>query len=99
MTMKLKPLADRVLVEPIEEEETRASGIILVDTAKDKPTRGKVLAVGDGIQYEGGKILLTVKAGDTVVYSRYGGTEVTHDGKECLMMREADILAVVEDES
>jgi len=93
--MDLKPLGDRVIVEVLEEEETTFSGIVLPDTAKEKPQRGKVLAVGPG-RYEDGKLVpLDVKEGDEVVFSKYGGTEVTVSGDEYLILRESDILAKV----
>lgn len=91
--MDLEPLGDRVIVEPKEGEEKTASGIVIPDTAKEKPQEGKVLAVGPG-RYEEGKLIpLEVKAGDTVIYSKYGGTEVKIKGKECLILSERDILA------
>lgn len=91
MAVKLKPLADRVLVEPAPAEEKTAGGIIIPDTAKEKPQRGKVVAVGNGKPDEP----MTVKAGDTVLYGKYSGTELTLEGKEYLMMRESDILAII----
>jgi chaperonin GroES len=92
--MKLKPLGDRLIVKPIEEEETTASGIVLPDTAKEKPQKGKVVAAGDGaIQEDGSRRPLDVAAGDEVLYSKYGGTEVTVEGDDLLVMRESDILA------
>jgi chaperonin GroES len=91
MSVNVKPLADRVLVEPSPAETTTASGIIIPDTAKEKPQRGKVVAVGAGKKDEP----MTVKAGDTVLYGKYSGTEITVDGKEYLIMREADIYAIV----
>jgi chaperonin GroES len=96
--MKLKPLGDRLIVHPIEEEETTASGIVLPDTAKEKPQRGKVLSVGDGRWDEDGdkRIPLDVSEGDTVLYSKYGGTEVTVEGDDLLVLRESDVLAVVQ---
>ena len=95
--MKLKPLGDRLIVKPIEEEETTASGIVLPDTAKEKPQRGKVLAVGDGKVSEdsGKRVPLDVAEGDEVLYSKYGGTEVTVEGDELLVLRESDVLAKV----
>ena len=95
--MKLKPLGDRVIVKALEEEETTASGIVLPDTAKEKPQKGKVLAVGDGRYDEDGekRIPLDVKEGDEVLYSKYGGTEITVDGDELLVLRESDVLAKV----
>jgi chaperonin GroES len=96
--MKLKPLGDRVLVQPVEEEETTASGIVLPDTAKEKPQKGKVLAVGEGRYDEDGekRIPLDVKKGDEVLYSKYGGTEITVEGEDLLVLRESDVLAKVE---
>jgi len=96
--MKLKPLGDRVVVRPVDEEETTASGIVLPDTAKEKPQKGKVLAIGDGKWDEEGKkrIPLDVKKGDEVLYSKYGGTEITVDGEDLLVLRESDVLAKVE---
>lgn len=91
--MDLEPLGDRVIVEPGEGEEKTASGIVIPDTAKEKPQEGKVLAVGPG-RYEEGKLIpLEVKAGDTVIYSKYGGTEVKVGGKDMLILNERDILA------
>lgn len=89
--VNIKPLADRVLVQPEAAEETTASGIIIPDTAKEKPQRGKVVAVGTGKKDEP----LTVKAGDTVLYGKYSGTEITVDDVEYLIMRESDIFAIV----
>jgi chaperonin GroES len=95
--MKLKPLGDRLIVKPVEEEETTASGIVLPDTAKEKPQKGKVIAVGDGKWDEDGekRIPLDVAEGDEVLYSKYGGTEVTVEGDELLVLRESDVLAKV----
>lgn len=89
--INIKPLADRVLVEAAAAEEKTASGIIIPDTAKEKPQKGKVVAVGNGKKDEP----LTVKAGDDVLYGKYAGTEITVDGKEYLIMRESDIFAIV----
>jgi chaperonin GroES len=96
--MKLKPLGDRVIVQALEEEETTASGIVLPDTAKEKPQKGKVLAVGDGrVNEESGKRTpLDVSEGDEVLYSKYGGTEIKVDGEDLLVLRESDVLAKVE---
>jgi chaperonin GroES len=96
--MKLKPLGDRLLVRPVEEEETTASGIVLPDTAKEKPQKGKVLAVGDGRWDDDGekRIPLDVAEGDEVLYSKYGGTDITVDGEDLLVLRESDVLAKVE---
>jgi chaperonin GroES len=93
--MKLKPLGDRLIVKPIEEEETTASGIVLPDTAKEKPQKGRVVAVGDGKWDEDGekRIPLDVAEGDEVLYSKYGGTEVTVEDEELLVLRESDVLA------
>jgi chaperonin GroES len=92
--MKLKPLGDRLIVQPIEEEETTASGIVLPDTAKEKPQKGKVIAVGDGaIKEDGTRQPLDLSDGDEVLYSKYGGTEITVDGDDLLVMRESDVLA------
>ena len=94
--MKLKPLGDRLIVQAIEEEETTASGIVLPDTAKEKPQKGKVLAVGDGARNDAGdRVPLDVAEGDEVLYSKYGGTEVNVDGEELLVLRESDVLAKV----
>lgn len=89
--VNIKPLADRVLVEPAAAEEKTASGIIIPDTAKEKPQRGKIIAVGNGKKDEP----LTVKEGDNVLYGKYSGTEITIDGREYLIMRESDIFAVL----
>ena len=96
--MKLKPLGDRLIVKAIEEEETTASGIVLPDTAKEKPQRGEVIAVGDGRYDEDGekRIPLDVQAGDKVLYIKYGGTEIKIDGEDLLVLRESDVLAKVE---
>ena len=93
--MKLKPLGDRVIVKAIEEEETTASGIVLPDTAKEKPQRGKVLAVGEGKWDEDGekRIPLDVGEGDEVLYSKYGGTEITVEGEDLLILSGRDVLA------
>jgi chaperonin GroES len=95
--MNLKPLGDRLIIKAIEEEETTASGIVLPDTAKEKPQKGKVVAVGDGAWDEDGekRIPLDVNEGDEVLYSKYGGTEVKVDGDDLLVLRESDVLAKV----
>jgi chaperonin GroES len=95
--MSIKPLADRVLVEPLEAEEKTAGGIYIPDNAKEKPQKGKIVAAGPGKASEnsGEVIKMEVKEGDVVLYGKYSGTEVTIDGKECLIMRESDILAVL----
>ena len=96
--MKLKPLGDRLLVQAVEEEATTASGIVLPDTAKEKPQKGKVIAVGEGKWDEDGekRVPLDVSEGDEVLYSKYGGTEITVDGEDLLVLRESDVLAKVE---
>jgi len=95
--MNLKPLGDRLIVKAIEEEETTASGIVLPDTAKEKPQKGTVVAVGDGAWDEDGekRIPLDVSEGDEVLYSKYGGTEIKVDGDDLLVLRESDVLAKV----
>ncbi len=95
MASTIKPLADRVLVEPAAAETTTASGIIIPDTAKEKPQKGTVVSAGPGKVENGTKVDMTVKEGDTVLYGKYAGTEVTIDGKELLIMRESDILGVI----
>ena len=96
--MKLKPLGDRLIVRAIDEEETTASGLVLPDTAKEKPQKGEVLAAGDGKINEdtGKRTPLDVAKGDTVLYSKYGGTEIKVDGEDLLVLRESDVLAKVE---
>ena len=89
--INIKPLADRVLIEPMEAETKTASGLYIPDTAKEKPQQGKVMAVGPGTKDE----KLTVKVGDTVLYGKYAGTELKLDGNDYLMMRESDILAII----
>ncbi|TAI48063.1 co-chaperone GroES [Flagellimonas allohymeniacidonis] len=89
--VNIKPLADRVLIEPVAAETKTASGIIIPDTAKEKPQKGKVVAVGPGTKDEP----ITVKVGDTVLYGKYAGTELKFDGVDYLMMRESDLLAIV----
>ncbi|MFT3851467.1 MAG: co-chaperone GroES [Ilumatobacteraceae bacterium] len=96
--MSLKPLDDRIVVKPSEAEQTTASGLVIPDTAKEKPQQGEVLAVGPGKRAEstGELIALDVKVGDTVLYSKYGGTEVTVDGDDLLILTSRDVLAIVE---
>lgn len=95
--MKVKPLGDRVVVQPLEEEEQKKGGIILPDTAKEKPQQGKVIAVGSGKLLENGeKVPLEVKTGDTVIFSKFAGTEIKIDDEEYLILFERDILAIVE---
>jgi chaperonin GroES len=94
---KVKPLGDRVLVKPVDEDEQVKGGIIIPDTAKEKPQRGKVVAVGDGkVDDSGRKVALSVKSGDTVLYGKYAGTEIRLEDEDFLIMSENDILAVVE---
>ena len=96
MSMSLKPLGNRVVVEPIEEEEVTASGIVLPETAKEKPQKGKVLAVGPGERNEDGeRVPLDVDEGDTVLFAKYAGTEIKMDGKKLLILRESDLLAIL----
>ena len=95
--MKLQPLEDRIVVKPGDAEETTPSGLVIPDTAKEKPQQGEVLAVGEGRWHEDGekRIPLDIKVGDTVVYSKYGGTEFTVDGDDVLILNARDVLAVV----
>ena len=94
--MNLKPLGDRLIVKPVDEEETTASGIVLPETAKEKPQKGTVLAVGEGaLNEDGSRRPLDVAEGDEVLYSKYGGTEVTVEGDDLLVLRESDVLAKV----
>ena len=94
--MNVKPLADRILVRRIEEQETKRGGIIIPDTAKEKPQEGKVVAVGPGRRDDGKLVALDVKAGDRVLFGKYAGSEIKIDGEEHLILREEDILGVVE---
>lgn len=95
--MKLKPLGDRLLIQPIEQEEMTASGIVLPETAKEKPMQGKVLATGPGARKEdGSRIEMEVKEGDTVLYAKYAGTEIKLDKEKRLILRESDVLAIIE---
>ncbi len=94
--MNLKPLGDRLIVRALDEEETTASGLVLPDTAKEKPQKGEVIAVGDGPIEDGERRPLDVSEGDTVLYSKYGGTEVKVDGVDLLVLRESDVQAKVE---
>jgi len=94
--MKIKPLADRVVVKPLEETEQKKGSIIIPDTAKEKPQQGKIVAVGPGKMSDEGKpVKMELKVGDKVLYGKYSGTEVTVDGEELLIMRESDVLAVI----
>jgi chaperonin GroES len=96
MALKLKPLADRLVVEPIEREELTASGIYVPETAKEKPQEGKVIAVGPGRKDDEGKrIPMDVAEGDKVLYAKYGGTEVKLDDKKLLILKESDVLAIL----
>ncbi len=95
--MNLRPLQDRIIVKRVEEETKTAGGLFIPETAKEKPQRGEIVAVGNGKKTEDGKVLpLDVKVGDTVLFGKYAGTEIKVDGEEFLMMREDDLLAVVE---
>ncbi len=96
MALNLKPLGSRVIVEPVEENEVTAGGIVLPETAKEKPQKGVVLAAGPGDRDEDGdRIEMDVKVGDTVLFAKYGGTEIKVDGKKLLILRESDLLAIV----
>ncbi|GAB4408374.1 MAG: co-chaperone GroES [Anaerolineae bacterium] len=95
--MNLKPLGDRLIVEPIEQEEMTTSGIVLPETAKEKPMQGKVLAVGPGARKEdGSRIVMDVSIGDTILYARYAGIEVKLENKKYLIFKETDVLAIVQ---
>ena len=97
MSLNLKPLADRVIVEPLEGEEVTAGGILLPETAKEKPQKGKVLAAGPGRRDDDGKrIAMDVKTGDTVLFAKYGGTEVKVGDKKYLILKETDVLAILD---
>jgi len=97
MAMILKPLGSRVVIEPIEQEDISAGGIIIPETAKEKPQKGKIISVGAGDRDEDGKrIPMDVKAGDTVLFAKYSGTEIKVESKKLLILRESDILAIVE---
>jgi chaperonin GroES len=96
MAFNLKPLGSRVVIEPIEQEEVTAGGIVLPETAKEKPQKGKVLSTGPGDRDEDGKrIPMDVSVGDTVLFAKYAGTEIKIDGKKLLILRESDLLAIV----
>ena len=92
----IRPLGDRVVIELVEQEETTASGIVLPDSAQEKPQEGKVVAVGSGAVVDGKKVALEVKEDDHIIFSKFAGTEVKYEGKEYLILRESDILAIVE---
>ena len=95
--MNVKPLGDRVLVQPIEQDEVKKGGIIIPDTAKEKPQQGRVLAVGPGRRDDKGELVpLDVRAGDTVMFAKYAGTEIKIDGEDRVILREEDVLAIVE---
>ncbi|MCL5020200.1 MAG: co-chaperone GroES [Bacteroidetes bacterium] len=94
--MKIKPLADRVVVKPLEAEEKTKGGLFVPDTAKERPQQGEVVAIGPGrVSDDGKKIPMEVKVGDRILYGKYSGTEVTYDGVEYLIMRESDIFAII----
>ena len=98
MSLKIKPMADRLLVKPLEEEEVTPGGIVLPETAKEKPQKGEVLAVGPGARDDEGKrIAMEISVGDKVLFAKYGGTEIKVDGDKLLILRESDILAILED--
>jgi len=95
--MSLKPLGNRVIVEPVEQEEMTAGGIVLPETAKEKPQKGKVLAAGPGERDDDGEYIpMDVKVGDLVLFAKYSGTEIKIDGKKLLILRESDLLAIIE---
>jgi chaperonin GroES len=97
MALSIKPLGDRVVVEPIEQEEMTAGGIVLPDTAKEKPQQGTVIAAGPGARDEDGdRIPMDVKVGDRILFAKYAGTEIKMDGKKVLILRESDILGIIE---
>jgi chaperonin GroES len=92
--MNVKPLEDRVIVKPLGAEEKTTGGIIIPDTAKEKPTKGEIVAVGPGkLSEDGARLPMSLKVGDTVLYGKYAGTEITIDGEECMILRESDVLA------
>ena len=96
MSVSIKPLEDRILVKSVDAEQTTASGLVIPDTAKEKPQEGEVLAVGPGRFEDGQRLPLDIKVGDKVIYSKYGGTEVKYDGQEYLILSSRDVLAVLE---
>jgi chaperonin GroES len=97
VSVAIKPLEDRILVQPLDAEQTTQSGLVIPDTAKEKPQEGKVLAVGPGrFDDDGDRIPMDVKVGDVVVYSKYGGTEIKYSGEEYLILSARDVLAIVE---
>ena len=95
MSVNIKPLEDRIVVKPLDAEQTTASGLVIPDTAKEKPQEGEVLAVGPGRFEDGQRLPLDIQVGDKVVYSKYGGTEVKYDGQEYLILSARDVLAIV----
>ena len=95
MSVSIKPLEDRILVKSVEAEQTTASGLVIPDTAKEKPQEGDVLAVGPGRFEDGQRLPLDIKVGDKVIYSKYGGTEVKYNGEEYLILSSRDVLAVL----
>jgi chaperonin GroES len=100
MSLNIKPLGDRLVVEPMEQEERTAVGIVLPETAKEKPQKGTVLAIGPGGRDDKGqRIAMDTQVGDTVLFAKYAGTEIKLDGKKLLILKESDILAIVEDDS
>ena len=96
MSVTIKPLEDRILVKSLDAEQTTASGLVIPDTAKEKPQEGEVLAVGPGRFEDGQRLPLDIKVGDKVIYSKYGGTEVKYNGEEYLILSSRDVLAVIE---
>lgn len=100
MSLNIKPLGDRLVVEPLEQEEITAGGIVLPETAKEKPQKGSVLAVGPGARDDQGKRMAPdVQVGDTVLFAKYAGTEIKLDGKKLLILKESDVLAIVDAEA
>lgn len=98
--MKIKPLHDRVLIRRIEQDEKTAGGIIIPDSAKEKPVKGEVLAIGPGARDDSGKVVpLDVKVGDVVLFTKWGGTEIKVDGEELLILKESDLIGIVEDDA
>jgi chaperonin GroES len=98
MSLNLKPLGDRLVVKPLEDDEVTPSGIVLPETAKEKPQKGEVLSVGPGARNDDGKrIEMDVSVGDTVLFAKYGGTEIKMDGDKLLILRESDVLAILDE--
>ncbi|HHV06172.1 MAG TPA: co-chaperone GroES [Anaerolineaceae bacterium] len=96
MTIKMRPLGSRLVIEPIEQEDITAGGIVLPETAKEKPQKGTVLAIGPGERNDAGeRIPMDVKVGEVVLYAKYSGTEIKYDGKKLLILRESDVLAIL----